>query len=211
MKHASLLSKHPLVYLITEGQTTPQNFAEKSIEILNLIEFAVENKVPLIQIREKNLTARLVFKLTAEAAQITKNSETKILVNDRADIAFAANADGVHLTSNSIRPQIIRQNFPPDFIIGVSAHSLNKLREAKRENADFATFSPIFHSPGKDIPKGLNELERACESLNGFPVIALGGIDKSNYKAVLKAGAAGFAAIRFLNNAENLRNLRKEL
>lgn len=211
MENTNLAFDKPLVYLITDGSLSPQNFSEKSRKTLKLITIAVENSIPLIQIREKDLTARLVCELTAQAVEIAKNSNTKILVNDRADIALAANADGVHLTSKSLTTQIIRKCFPAEFIIGVSAHSLADLKTAKQQNADFAVFSSIFHSPGKDAPKGLDDLREVCEKMHNFPVIALGGIDETNYKTVLDAGAAGFAAIRFLNLAQNLRNLKKEL
>ncbi len=112
-----------LIYLITEGQATTENFAKKKREILKLVEIALASKISFIQIREKQLPARLVFELAAEAAKLARRSNTKILVNDRADIALAARADGVHLTSASLSAQIIRRNFPPRFIIGVSVHS----------------------------------------------------------------------------------------
>jgi thiamine-phosphate diphosphorylase len=92
----------PLIYLITDGEMTAENFNEKSSQTLEIIEKAVESEISLIQIREKKLTAKLVFELTVKAAEITKNSNTKLLVNDRADIALAANADGVHLPANSL-------------------------------------------------------------------------------------------------------------
>ena len=193
----------PLIYLITDGEMTAQNFAEKSAETLNLITKAIEAKISLIQIREKQLSAKLVFELALQAAKITKNSDTKLLINDRADIALAANADGVHLTANSLSAEIIRANFPKDFIIGVSTHSLEKANEAKENGADFATFSPIFYSPNKGKPVGLEALREVCAKLKPFPIIALGGIDETNYREVLQI-ANGFAAIRFLKDVENL-------
>ena len=199
----------PIIYLISDGSITAQNFPQKSIQLLQIVEIAVENKIPLIQIREKSLPAKFIFELTAQAVQFTKNSNTKILVNDRADIALAAKADGVHLTSNSVSAKIIRQSFPTDFIIGVSAHSLENVLKAKDNGADFATFSPIFASPNKGNPVGLETLKNICQKVNSFPIIALGGIDETNYDAVLQI-ADGFAAIRFLNNAENLRKLKHE-
>lgn len=211
MKNKNFALDKPLVYLITDGSLTTQNFSEKSRETLDLIDIAVKNEIPLIQIREKKLTAGLVYELTTKIVRIAENSATEILVNDRADIALAANADGVHLTSNSLSAETIRECFPPDFIVGVSAHSLGEIETAKQQTADFTTFSPIFHSPDKGEPKGLDELQKVCETAKDFPIIALGGIDETNYKSVLDAGAAGFAAIRFLNSAENLRNLKKEL
>ncbi len=195
---------NPLIYLITDGGTTAENFAEKKNRILELITISAENKVSLIQIREKKLPARLVFELAREAAKITRKTRTKILVNDRADIALAAEADGVHLTSHSLSANIIRQNFPKDFIIGVSTHTIEIAETAKQNGADFITFSPIFETPNKGNLHGVEKLRQICERLKPFPVIALGGIDETNYKSVLENGASGFAAIRFLNNAKNL-------
>lgn len=199
----------PIIYLISDGTITPQNYSEKSKKLFRTIETAVENNIALVQIREKSLSAKLVFELTTQAVKIAKNSNTKILVNDRADIALAAKADGVHLTSNSISTKIIRQNFPKDFIIGVSAHSLEDVIKAKDQGADFAALSPIFASQNKGKPIGLEILQDVCEKVKSFPIIALGGIDETNYREVLQI-ADGFAAIRFLNNQENLRKLSNE-
>ncbi len=201
----------PIIYLITEGKLTAENFNADKKRVLEIIESAVENRISLIQIREKKLSAKLLFRLTIEAAQITRNSQTKLLVNDRADIALTANADGVHLTETSVSAEIIRKNFPENFIIGVSTHSIEKAKNAKTQNADFITFSPIFDSPGKSAPTGSENLKTVCEQLNPFPVIALGGIDETNYKSVLETGANGFAAIRSLNNKQNLKLIRREI
>ena len=195
----------PIIYLITEGNLTAENFDEKKQKVLELIKIAVENKITLIQIREKKLSAKLVFKLTSEAAKITGNSATKLLVNDRADIALAAQADGVHLSENSIPAEIVRRYFPANFIVGVSTHSIETAEKAKIQGADFVTFSPIFASPGKGEPTGLKILSEICKLLKPLPVIALGGIDKTNCESVLEAGAGGFAAIRFLSDSENLK------
>ena len=198
--------KNELIYLITEGKASDENFPERKAQILNLIEAAVETKIPLIQIREKQLSARNVFELLSEAAELAKNSNTKILVNDRADIALAANADGVHLTANSLTAKTIRRNFPKDFLIGVSTHSIEKTEEAKRQGANFAVFGPIFRTPAKGEPKGLGALRAASEKVKPFPVLAIGGIDETNYREALEI-AGGFAAIRFLNDTGNLRKL----
>lgn len=195
-------SNKPLIYLITEGAATVENFSAQKRRILETIRRAVEARISLVQIREKLLSAKLVFELTSEATKITKNSNTKLLVNDRADIALAAKADGVHLTENSISAEIIRRSFGENFVIGISAHTIEKAETAKNQKADFVTFSPVFETPNKGRAQGLEKLREVCEKLKPFPVLALGGIDETNYRKVLENGASGFAAIRFLWSAE---------
>ncbi len=201
----------PHVYLITDGTTTAKNFTEKKLQILRLIKTAVETGITLIQIREKQLAARLVFEIVSEAADFTRRADTKILVSDRADIALAANADGVHLTRTSLSAATIRRAFPRDFIVGVSAHTIEEAEIAKRHGADFVTFSPIFSSPGKGDSQGVEKLKEVCERLKPFPVFALGGIDETNFAEVLEAGAGGLAAIRFLNKEKNLKRIAADL
>lgn len=213
MNRKRLFNRKPFIYLITEGKATRENFLAEKKKILDIVRIAAESKISLVQIREKNLPTRLVFELAAAAAQITRQTDTKILVNERADIALAAGADGVHLTARSLSAEIIRRSFPPDFVVGASVHTFEEAAIAKRHAADFITFSPIFSTPEKEkygAPQGLNKLRRLCEQLKPFPVVALGGVDQSNYESVLKNGASGFAAIRFLNHEETLRTLAVE-
>jgi thiamine-phosphate pyrophosphorylase len=203
-------SDRPLIYLISDGSISDYNYEVASSRFLNLLEAAVLAHIPLVQIREKKLTAKALFELTKRATAITKDSLTKILVNDRADIALAAAADGVHLTSQSVLPDAIRKHFPSGFLVGASAHSPDDLISAAKGGADFAVFGPIFESPGKPRMLGLDVLQQAVNKAGDFPVLALGGIDGANYRQALDCGAAGFAAIRFLNDAENLERLRIE-
>lgn len=213
MNFREFSGSNPIVYLITAGEATNFNFSEKRVEILKTIENAVRSKINLIQLREKKLSVKLLYELAAEAAKITRNSETKLLVNDRADVASAANADGVHLTGVSLSTAVVRQNFPPEFIIGASTHSFAEANEARKQGANFVTFSPIFETPSKaeyGEPQGLKKLSEVCRRLNPFPVIALGGIDETNFSKTLENGASGFAAIRFLNDLlrdENTKNI----
>lgn len=205
-----MLIEKPLIYLITNGNLTEANFASESQKTLQTIRTAAENKIDLVQIREKNLPAKLVFELAAKACQITKGSKTRLLVNDRFDIAIAAGADGVHLSSTSLPINKVRQLIPGDHILGVSAHSLYEAKRAKESGANFAVFGPVFETiskPGIGNPKGLRVLSEICESLKPFPIIALGGISGENFESTLKHGASGFASIGFLNNTKNLRKL----
>ncbi len=183
---------------------TADNFPFKSLELLITIKSAVRNAISFVQIREKQLSARLLFELTENAVRITQNSNTKLLVNDRADVALAARADGVHLTSGSVSARTIRSVFPPGFVIGVSTHSIAEAEIAKADGADFIVFGPVFAVPGKSAPVGLGALRTVHDACAPMPVLGLGGIDETNYNEVLGV-ADGLAAIRFLNNGKNLR------
>ncbi|HEY8561990.1 MAG TPA: thiamine phosphate synthase [Pyrinomonadaceae bacterium] len=204
----------PLIYLITKGDLTPANFRKGLAATLAIIEKAVAAEVSLVQIREKSLPAKRIFELARASAAITKGSNTKLLVNDRADVAAAAGADGVHLTAGSLPAEIVRKNFGADFIVGVSAHSLKEVARARLAGANFATFSPIFATASKaryGAPQGIAKLREVSENQKDFPVIALGGIDAANFAEALKAGARGVAAIRLFGDAGNLRETVKKI
>lgn len=207
----SLSRQTPLVYLISDGSITDENYQSKSAEFQQLVKAAVDFRIPLIQIREKKIYARHLFDLTTVIVDLAKNSRTRVLINDRLDIAIAAGADGVHLTASSVPVDFVRRKVPDDFLIAVSSHSQVELDSARSRGADFAVFGPVFESPAKAKPIGLDEFTTAVVANPQFPVLALGGIDQTNYREILDAGASGFAAIRFLNNAQNLEKLSVDL
>ncbi|HKC65899.1 MAG TPA: thiamine phosphate synthase, partial [Pyrinomonadaceae bacterium] len=175
---------------------------------LALVHAATLARVSLIQLREKNLPARTVYELALRSAEITKGTTTRLLINDRADIATAAHADGVHLTTRSIEASVIRRTFGARFLIGVSTHSLLEAQRARDDGADFAVFGPVFDTASKRIygpPVDLDNLREVAQTLSPFPIIALGGITLENAASVLRAGARGVAAIRLLSDAQNLK------
>ena len=201
------LGEPPHVCLITEGKATPKNFASEKPRILDTIRDAVSDGVTLIQIREKSLPARLLFELSVDAVAMCKKTPARVMVNDRADIAVASRAHGVHLPEASLHPQVIRRSFGNDLIIGVSTHSIESASSAVENGADYIFFGPVFATPGKESPTGLDVLRDVCRELEGFPVIAIGGIHQDNCERVLEAGAAGIAAIRATHVLENRRRM----
>lgn len=204
----------PIIYLITQGNLTLENYRRECPSTLQIIESAVRSEISMLQIREKNLSGRLLFDLVTKVVRLRGKSKTRILVNDRADIARSADADGVHLTSRSVRPDVIRRTFPGNFIIGVSAHSVGEVVKSKLAGADFVTFSPIGPTPEKlkyGPPQGFVRLAEAVGAVDGFPVIALGGINEQNLDEVFRTGARGIGAIRLLNDINNLPDLVKKI
>jgi thiamine-phosphate pyrophosphorylase len=207
----SFVFKKPLVYLISDGSLTDQNYQMCSSRFLDLVGTAVEVNIPLIQIREKKLSTKWLLELARHCADLCSGSETKILLNDRLDIAVTAGACGVHLTSRSVPADVVRSVAPAGFLVGVSAHSIGELATARDLGADFAVFGPIFETPMKGESIGLNALRDAVNELTNFPVLALGGINETNYQEVVATGCAGFAAIRFLNDVTSLKTVSTEL
>ena len=165
--------------------------------LLGFIEKAIAQGVDRIQIREKDLSAREQCALTRQALRLAAGSRTRILVNGRTDVALAARAHGVHLPADSISPRVLRALTPPEFLIGVSAHSRNEILEAQEDGADFVVFSPVFAPLSKapyGAPLGLGRLREAVRGLT-IEVLALGGITAENAPACVDSGAAGIAGI----------------
>jgi thiamine-phosphate pyrophosphorylase len=157
---------------------------------------------------------RVLAELTERAAGLTRPTPTRLLVNDRADIARAAGADGVHLTTRSLEASAVRRAFGPDFLIGVSAHTPAEARAARAGGADFAVFGPVFDTPSKRAlgrPVGLEGLRGVALALAPFPLFAIGGVTRENAPQVIRAGARGVAAIRLFADADSLREAAAEI
>lgn len=160
-------------------------------DVLTCVRRAVDDGVELIQIREKDLDAKPLFELVSKARNLAEGSGTRILVNDRLDVALAAGIDGVHLPGNGLPARPVR---PLVKIVGISIHSLEGGMWAESAGADFVVFGPVFDSPGKTAV-GLEALRAVTTSLK-IPVLAIGGVTMTNADDVMNAGAAGIAGIR---------------
>lgn len=166
-------------------------------DILAVARYVVAQKVGMIQVREKDLEARDLLDLVRAVMEIARGSSTKVLVNDRLDVALAADADGVHLPANGLPIASVR---PLIRLLGVSTHGLDDVRNAETAGADFVVFGPVFDTPGK-TPVGVNRL-RAVAAATKLPVLAIGGIHPDNIAQVLEAGAAGIAGIRLFQSIQ---------
>ena len=190
----------PLAYYITDRKSC-------SIPILQQIQRAIDASIDLIQIREKDLPTRPLLALATRALELAKGSRSRILINDRVDIALAARLNGVQLGHHSMEIAFVREHLSgTSLLIGASVHSMDEFVIAVAQGANFATLGPIFATPSKSAygpPLGLGLLASVCERTS-IPVFALGGIGLENYRSCLTAGAAGVAAIRMFQEPQTL-------
>ncbi|MBS1786638.1 MAG: thiamine phosphate synthase [Acidobacteria bacterium] len=209
----NLPRNQPLLYLITNRQTflrkaeSDQSASQLQIETIRQ---AAAAGCQWIQIREKDLGARALAEFTRQSIAVARPHGVKVLVNDRLDVAMAAGADGVHLRVSSLPTKEVRrvviEKGLQDFLIGVSTHSLSEAKAAEAGGANFIVCGPVYDTPSKrefGEPLGLELFAAICKAVN-IPVLALGGINLSNFRDPLEAGAAGIAGIGLFSNPENL-------
>ena len=181
--------------------------------LLPLIQEAVRAGVDLIQIREKDLAVRPLAELARATLECARGTATRIVVNDRLDVALALGACGVHLGTQSVPAQAIRPWVPDDFLIGVSCHSLEEALAAESAGADYIVLGPIFATPSKlayGLPLGLGKLRQVAARVR-IPLLALGGINVQSVKPCLAAGATGIAGISIFQNSDSLQGRVREL
>jgi thiamine-phosphate pyrophosphorylase len=162
--------------------------------------------VKLVQLRAKELSSAEFFTLAKEARQLTREAGATFIVNDRADIAVASGADGVHLGQDDLPLQAARRILGPDKVIGISTHDLDQARSAELNGADYIGFGPIFGSTTKDTgysPRGL-EMLREIRAAVKLPIVAIGGINEQNVAEVWKAGADAAAIIGDIMSADDM-------
>lgn len=185
--------------------------------LLEKIETAARAGVDWIQIREKDLPGRALAALVREALKRVP-AGCRILVNDRLDVAYALQADGVHLGEESLpvreARRLVRERRPArDFLVGASTHSVEAAFSAEKAEADYVFFGPVYSTPSKaryGPPQGIDRLTVVCRTLSA-PVLAIGGIAVHNAQTCREAGAAGIAAIRLFQDAGDVAGVVKAL
>jgi len=168
--------------------------------------------VRLLQLRDKHASSRDLYASARLVTECVHQAGGIFIVNDRADVALAVQADGVHLGQDDLPADSGRTIVGTGKIVGYSTHNLEQLREADRSTADYIAFGPIFSTASKANPDatvglaGLAEARRATRK----PLVAIGGITLENAREVLDAGADSIAVIRGLVGATDIRRRAEE-
>ena len=164
-------------------------------DVVAAVRRAVERGIDMIQVRERDLDTPDLLDLVRRVANLAHGSKTRVLVNDRLDVALAAGVSGVHLPASGLPVAPVR---PLVDLLGVSTHTPEEAVQAGRSGADFVVLGPVFDTPGK-TPVGVGRLKQVCSAVC-IPVLAIGGINEENVPLVMEAGASGIAAIRLFQD-----------
>lgn len=187
------------LYLVTNSD----NFATED-EFLDAVAFALQGGVDILQLREKNMSAKKVLELGKKLKLLCSEYGAIFIVNDRIDIAALLDAEGVHLGQDDLDVKSAREILGKDKIVGISTHAPEQALKAVADGADYIGVGPVFATPTKQgrIPVGLEYVKWASENID-MPAFAIGGIDENNIDQVLNAGANRVAVVRAIINAKS--------
>jgi thiamine-phosphate pyrophosphorylase len=188
----------PKLYAITDARLAGLSHAEQVARL-------AEGGATLVQLREKHASPHEFYREAQEAVRVARAQGVTVIVNDRADIALAVGADGVHLGQDDLDPAAARRLLGDEMIIGYSTHNLAQLEAAARLPVNYVAFGPVFPTQTKENPDavvGLELLACARAALSpAIPLVAIGGITRVNARATLAAGANSVAVVGALVSA----------
>ena len=191
------LLKKSGIYLVTDEK------ALKGKPLLPIISSALDGGVDIIQLRVKNTPFKEALDIGRAIKNLLKGREALFIVNDDIDLAVSLDSDGIHLGQNDTPPEAVREALGRKKIIGLSTHSMAEAREAVKKDIDYISIGPVFPTPTKPDYKavGLEAVKNVSKEIN-IPFVAIGGIDESNIKEVVAAGAKRVAVVRAILSSD---------
>lgn len=197
------------LYVLLDGRANEQEFDSLATSL-------IDAGVHILQLRDKSLSDRLLLSRARRLRQLTAGHEVQFIVNDRADVAALANADGVHVGQDEVSVKDARAVVGPEAIIGVSTHSIGQARQAVLDGADYIGCGPTFSSGTKSFDHfpGLPYLARVAAEIR-LPAFAIGGISENNLADVVRSGfqrvAVGASVLQAADPASAARRLLARL
>lgn len=198
----------PKIYSITDRKISGLTHVDQ-------VRLLVDGGATMIQLRDKSAAAGEFYTHALDSIAYARGRGVTIIVNDRVDIALAARAGGIHLGQDDLPPDEARAILGPDAIIGFSTHSVAQAKAALDLPINYLAIGPIFPTSTKSNPDpavGLDGLRDVRSEIGSFPLVAIGGIDRSNARSVLDAGADSLALIsELLVDAREIPNRVRDL
>lgn len=184
-----------------------------SKDLLSFVQDAVEGGATLVQLRAKNLSTRKHLALALHVSQYLRSQNIPLIINDRTDIAFSCDAQGVHLGQEDLSPLYARKILGKDKLVGVSVNTIEEAVEGESQGADYLGVGPLFSTPSKKDARSVLGLGgfRSIRKSTDLPLLAIGGINSQNAKEVIAAGADGVAVISALMASPDVRLSAQEL
>ncbi len=191
--------------VVTDRRVFPEPVAGEPVAAAELAVWRdlITARPGLVQLREKDLTGGPLLARAAALGELCRSAQVRWVVNDRADVARLAGADGVHLPAAGMaaadaRTVALCGPAGERPLVGRSVHGLDEALAAAQEGVDYVVFGPVFETPAKrafGAPQGLDRLARVCAACP-VPVIGIGGVSIATASAVMAHGAAGVGVVR---------------
>jgi thiamine-phosphate pyrophosphorylase len=165
----------------------------------------------VIQLRSKEKTIREFLEIAGDLKKLCSEHETLFIVNDSLEVALAVGADGLHVGQDDLPVETARQLLPIDKILGCSARTVADARKARAQGADYLGVGAMYATSTKEAEVvGLERLKEIRQAVD-LPIVAIGGINKKNLRAVMQAGANAAAVISAVMGAEDVEGATREL
>jgi thiamine-phosphate pyrophosphorylase len=198
-----LFNRNRVLYLITDTETA-------GLSHIQITRQAIAAGIRTIQLREKNLSRKDLYKVAVAVKEITRRNKATFIMNDYVDIALSVNADGIHLGQDDMPIEEARRILGKGKIIGISTHSLKQAKRAQTAGADYIGFGPMYHTVTKNAgrPRGIRALRSIRENIH-IPIVAIGGISWENVNAIMANGADAFAVASGILSGDIYSNVKQ--
>ena len=196
------------LYVITDPK------ASRGRSDLQVAEAAIAGGADVLQLRDKEASSGRLYEVALQLRKLTRDAGIPFIVNDRLDIALAADADGVHVGQTDLPASVARKIMGPGRILGVSVDTVEEAVLAERDGADYLGVGPVFEArgtkPDAGPPLGVDRIARIRRRC-GLPIVAIGGINAENARTVREAGADAAAVISAVVSADDIAHAARRL
>lgn len=195
-----------LLYAVTDRSWTENQ------TLYEQLEDALIGGVTCVQLREKNLSEEDFIQEAVEIRELCRKYNVPLIINDNLNVAIKSNADGIHVGQEDVSAAEIRKLVGDNFIIGVTAKTVEQAKKAENDGADYIGVGAVFPSPTKTNAIRINneQLNEICSSVS-IPAVAIGGISLDNITELSGCKMSGVAVVSAIFAADDIKTTVQEL